>query len=206
MTPAELRTRRPLLFHLTYPENRPSIEGLGLLPAARLVAMATGSSRIRRRLLNRPRPTEERLALPDGMCRLRDNGVLSEAALIRCLDDLTPAAFCRLLNSHVFLWPTRAKVDRLLHARPYRGREHLLLTIPTASLSDETLDRLHVSGINSGSTLRRPARRGSATYVPLAEATGRQVTAAVEFGIRGGGIPADELSDAECHTVAAAGG
>ena len=202
MTPDEFRTLRPAVYHLTYPVNRAGIEAAGLRPAAELVAASSLPAREQMRLLTRPRPTERTLTLFDGhTARLRDNRALSWARLQPLVEGIAPGAFLRLLNSHVFLWPTRERVDTLVRARVYRNLTQLLITIPTASLSDDTLTRLHASRINSGAT-RGNARRSRATYVPLRDATTRQIERAAEYAVRGY-IPADELRAATYKEVRA---
>ena len=204
MTPAEFRTLRPHLLHLTYPENRPSIEALGLIPIGSLVARSDLPASRQRLATSRPRPEELSLRI-DGRhhARIRDNGVMRWDRLQRCVEGLSPAAFCRLLNSHSFFWPTRDRVAKLTTARAYRTRPHLLLSVPTARLDDATLAKLHVSRINSGSTLYTPAVRGRATYRPLAEASEREVARAAEYALRAE-IPADVIAASQWELIAAA--
>ena len=59
---------------------------------------------------------------------------MSESALKKCLNGMTPTEWYRLLNSKVFFWLTAERVTRLLSARAYRKREHTVLTIDTARL------------------------------------------------------------------------
>ena len=58
-------------------------------------------------------------------------------------------------------------VRRLLGARLNRERERLVLVLDTLSLARRHGDRMELAAINTGSTIRRPARRGRSTFTPL---------------------------------------
>lgn len=170
MTAAELAARHPRLYHLTDPAAWSSIRRHGLLSAAALAEFFDLPPSERERLLGRRRATAVELRHPrQGRAVLGDNRPLSERALGRCLDDgLAPADWLRLLDARVFFWASREGLARLLEARTNRERPRLVLELDTRSLAAAHAETLCLSPINSGATLRRPARRGLATFTPLA--------------------------------------
>ena len=169
MTPEELAERHPRLFHVTTPGAWPLIKRYGLLPTAALLELF-GVEPVRRdALVSRRRPASVPVHHPSlGEAMITDNVPLSEAALARCLDDgLSPSDWLRMLNARVFFWVDRGRLDGLLNARLNRGRAREVLTFETLSLARAHAERVEISPINSGSTIRKPARRGLATFTPL---------------------------------------
>lgn len=171
MSPEDLAARHPRLYHVTAPDAWPSIASRGLLSAASLVELFELPPERGEELLRARRPSEASLVHPGrGRAVLNDNLPLSNAALERCLDDgLRPADWLDILNRRVFFWATRAGVDRLLGARTNRNRPRLVLEFDSLALARRHGARLSLCPINSGSTIRRPARRGLATFTPLEE-------------------------------------
>jgi hypothetical protein len=105
--------------------------------------------------------------LPDAL--LRDQSPMSEKALIRCLDGMTPREWYRSLNAKVFFWTSVQRLQRLLTAKAGRDVAQLVLTVDTRSLVTTHRDRVLLSGMNTGSTIRRPLPRGPMTFLPIAE-------------------------------------
>jgi hypothetical protein len=169
MTPGELADRHPRLFHLTTPGAWPSIAAHGLLSTAGLLDLFEVPAERRDALTARRRPGEVPLSHPrHGAAVLNDNLPLSEGALAGCLDDgLSPADWLRLLNGRVFFWADEDGLARLLNARMNRGRTRGVLVFDTLSLVSAHAARVELSPINSGATIRRPARRGLGTFTPL---------------------------------------
>ena len=169
MTPEQLAEHHPRLYHATSPEAWPSIRAHGLLSAAALTTLFEIDATRRHELLGERRPATMTIEHPrHGRATLSDNLPLSFTALEKCLDDgLTPRDWLALLNARVFFWASRDGLGRLLGARSNRGRPRLVLELDTVSLARAHADALALSPINSGSTIRKPARRGPGTYTPL---------------------------------------
>lgn len=169
MTPEQLAERHPRLYHVTSPGAWASISRLGLLPPSALLDLFEVDAARCRELTTARRPAEARIAHPaHGAAILNDNLPLSERALAGCLDDgLTPPDWLRLLNARVFFWADTDGLARLLGARTNRLRPREVLTFDTLGLARAHAERIEISPINSGSTIRRPARRGLATFTPL---------------------------------------
>lgn len=120
----------------------------------------------RKRLTTARRPSAVPLKHPlYGTMILNDNLPLSEKALESCLDDgLTPADWLRTLNSKVFFWADESGLQRLLGAKMNRGRQREVLVFDTLLVAQAHMDTLCLSPINSGATIRKPARRGRTTF------------------------------------------
>ncbi len=167
MSPEDLARRHPRLYHLTNPGALPGILRHGLLPTSLLLSLFEVPSADRPKIERKRRPSSVPLWHDvHGKAVITDNVPLSEVALQKCLDDgLTPEKWLIMLNSRVFFWPDEASLGRLVSARLNRGRDLLVLVVDALSLARH--HRLELSPINSGSTIRRPARRGLSTFVPM---------------------------------------
>lgn len=149
------------VYHLTFAANATGIVRDGLRTAAELLAAAgmdAESANGHRR---------GRVLLPTGTW-LRDQRPMPPAALARCLDPpLTPDDWYRLINARVFFWPDR---DRLIrHWAVSRGTPMICYTVQTARLAERHAAAIELSPFNSGSAMRRAARRGHRSFVPLAD-------------------------------------
>ena len=93
---------------------------------------------------------------------------MMEAALARCLDDgLTPDDWLSMLSARVLFWANEAGLDRRLPARANLGRAVTVLVVDTLALAHACAGQIELSAINSGATIRRPARRGLSTFTPM---------------------------------------
>lgn len=169
MTPGELARRHPRLFHLTHPSALEGIRRRGLWPASRLLDLFGVAGERRGALERRRRVRSEPLSHPEyGAAMLTDNLPLSEAWLIRVLDDgLTPGDWLAMLNRRVFFWADEARATALRNAREYRGRPRPMLVFDTARLAARYADAIEIAPINTGATQHQPPRRGRSTFSPL---------------------------------------
>lgn len=169
MTPDELAARHPSLFHVTRLGAWDGIRARGLLPASALLDLFGVQGAERERVERRCRPRAVVLEHPEhGTVEINDQSPMREAALAGCLDDgLAPADWLMLLNRRVFFWSDEAGLARLLGARANRARAVEVLVVDTLALARACSDRMELCPINSGATIRRPARRGLSTFTPL---------------------------------------
>jgi hypothetical protein len=169
VTPAELASLHPRLFHLTTPEGLDGIRRRGLWPASRLLELFEVDPSMRGELERRRRHASAALDHPlHGRAVLSDNLPLSEAKLGRVLDDgLTPGDWLQLLNRRVFFWADEGHAMNLRNARAYRDQPRRLLVFDTAALAERYPEAIEIAPINTGATLHQPARRGLATFAPL---------------------------------------
>jgi hypothetical protein len=142
----------------------------GLLSTQALLDLYEVPEPLRGRLLGEHRPDSVAVSHPvHGTAVVRDQKPLHPAKLAACLQDgVTVEQWLRLLNSRVFFWLQPERLERLLAARAYRGRDHLVLTVDTARLLDAVPDRaVTLSRINSGATVFRAVPRGASTFLPV---------------------------------------
>jgi hypothetical protein len=169
VTPEELAGLHPCLFHVTLAEAVDGIHRHGLLSTSRLLDLFEVEGCARATLERCRRPARHVLDHPrHGRLTLNDNTPLAEAALAKCLDDgLRPADWYARLNARVFFWVDEDRVARFVAARANRGRTLAVLVLDTLGVVRAHRERVELSAINSGAALRRPARRGNATFAPL---------------------------------------
>ncbi len=110
-----------------------------------------------------------------GTIVIHHNLPMTETALSRCLDDgLSPGDWLALLNRKVFFYPDEKQLRRLTEAKLNRGVPREVIVFDTLPLARAHLDRLRLCPINSGSTIRKPARRGLSTFTLAKDVTYRQ--------------------------------
>lgn len=169
MSPEELAEKHPYLYHSTRASALDSIAKHGLLSTSRMLALFDMPMAERLVAEAARRPGDVRLAHPvHGEAWLTDNIPLSFKALAACLDDgLTPADWMRLLNRRVFFWASESDLNTHLSASMRRGASRTVMVFDTLSLVTACRARVELSAINTGSTIRKPARRGLTTFSPL---------------------------------------
>jgi hypothetical protein len=108
----------------------------------------------------------EAIEHPDhGRAVIRDNKPMQEAVLERCLTGMGTREWYETLNRRVFFWVDSRRLLRLLGARAYRDRPHLVLELDTAELLRRHAEDVALSAINSGATFAmNPAPRGPDTF------------------------------------------
>jgi hypothetical protein len=170
MSPEDLAKRHPRLYHLTAPSALEGIKRHGLLSTNELLTLFEASEAKRYIIANKRRPKSETLDHPEyGRATISDNAPLSERKLAKCLDDnLTVSDWLNILNSRVFFWADKGRLNTHLNARLNRGHERLVLVFDTLRLAQRNGPRIELSPINTGATAYNPTRRGLSTFVPLA--------------------------------------
>jgi hypothetical protein len=143
-----------------------SIRRHGLLSTSALLDRFEIEDEQRSAIESARRPEIVRIEHPDyGTALVRDNKPMQEKALERCLHGMTPREWYEHLNGRVFFWVDRKRLLKLLGARAYRERPHLVLEVNTAGLLERHAERVSLSPINSGATFALgPAPRGPNTF------------------------------------------
>ena len=161
--------RHPRLYHVTTPGAVHGILRHGLLPTSALLTLFELPEAARRPIEGERRRASVALAHPvHGCATITDNLPLIMPSLTACLDDgLCASDWLRMLNERVFFWPDEAGLARLLGARLNRRRDREVLVFDTLGLARRHAERMDLCAINSGATMRRAARRGLSTFVPL---------------------------------------
>jgi hypothetical protein len=148
-----------------------NIRRLGLLSTSALLDRFEVEGRRRFEIESRRRPEIVQIEHPEhGRVLVRDNKPMQEKVLERCLVGMSPREWYETLNRRVFFWADRSRLLRLLGARAYRDRPHLVLELETAELVRRHAPRVSLSGINSGATFSmNPAPRGPETFRCIAD-------------------------------------
>jgi hypothetical protein len=169
MTPEELADRHPRLYHVTTPGAVCGMIRHGLLPTSSLLDLFEIVGEQRVGIEARPRAAEAVIEhATHGRAVISDNSPLTIESLERCLDDgLRSVDWLKMLNERVFFWADRRAVARLLDARINRDRARDVLVVDTLSLARGLADRMDMTPINTGATIRRTARRGLSTFAPV---------------------------------------
>jgi hypothetical protein len=169
MSPEELGTLHPKLYHVTLPGMSESIRMRGLLSTSKLLDLCGVSGSDREQIEHKRRPSPVPIHHPTrGTFTINDQLPMTEQALLKCLDDgLAPSDWLALLNGRVFFWPDEDGLARLLGARANRKRALEVIVVDTRSLANAHAHNIELSPINSGATIRKPARRGLSTFTPL---------------------------------------
>jgi hypothetical protein len=168
ISPGELATKYPLLFHMATLGSWPSIQRHGLLSTSTLLDLFEVSDVERERIEAHQRRDSVRIEHHRwGMAVIRDQKPLDDRGLTRCLKDgLTPQDWYLTLNRHVFFWVSERRLRELLRARAYRKSRHTVLVLDTGALLERHLARVRLSPMNSGATKPMPFPRGLDTFLP----------------------------------------
>jgi hypothetical protein len=172
MTPEELIARHPRLFHMAEVGSWPKVQRDGLLSTSALLDLyeINGDERERIELARRPKMVTITHPRTGETAVIRDNIPLNERFLATALTDMTPREWYHHLNRRVFFWVREQKLNDLLSARAYRGRQHEVITVDTRALVERDLERISLAPINTGAAFApNAARRGSATFARIAD-------------------------------------
>lgn len=198
MDTSQLASRYPVLYHMAEDGNWESIQRLGLLSTSALLDRFEVEDGRRRRIESARRPEIEAIDHPEhGRALIRDNKPMQQKTLERCLTGMTPREWYETLNRRVFFWVDRKRLLKLLGARAYRDRPHLVLELNTEGLLRRHAENVTLSAINSGATFAmNPAPRGPDTFrriedYPLGKAV---VELAVDYAVLGAVDSTDRAS------------
>jgi alkylated DNA nucleotide flippase Atl1 len=170
MRTSEFVMRYPRLFHMTSLDAWPGIERHGLRSVTALLDLLYVDPDQRRAIEKELRPETVIMSDADlGRFEIRDQKPLNVDKLQSCLTDMAVSEWVELLNRKVFFWPTDQRVEDLLGALAYRGREHLVLVVNTESLLAVHESAVTLAPINTGSVLYDPPPRGRHTLLPIAD-------------------------------------
>src|ERR1035438_2422697 len=168
MTVDELVLHYPRAFHMAESGTWGSIQRHGLLSTSALLDLFEIRGGRREQLESSRRAECQTITHPiHGSAVIRDQKVLSDSALAKCLEGATPRQWYELLNRKTFFWLHPERLRRLLEGRAYRGRKHCVLTVDTRRLIERNAERVTLSPINSGSTIWKPVPRSPAIFYQI---------------------------------------
>ncbi len=170
ITADELIELHPKLFHMAEEDTWESIRDSGLLSTSALLDRFEVKGDQRKEIEEKNRRTSKTICHANyGFSVIRDQIVMTDGALKKCLEGLSPLEWYKILNSKVFFWPTEKRLSSLFNARAYRGKTQTILTIDTKSFLGKYAGKIMLSPINSGSTIFKPQPRGLSTFLPMSE-------------------------------------
>ncbi len=166
-----LISRYPTLYHMAEDESWDSIRKHGLLSTSALLDRFEIKGEQRRKIEAGRRPEIVTIEHPKlGRALVRDNKPMQEKSLEKCLQEMTPREWYEHLNRRVFFWVEWKRLLKLLGAKAYRDRLHLVLEVDAAALLERHAERVTLSPINSGATFAMsPAQRGPGTFRRVAD-------------------------------------
>lgn len=145
----------PSVYHAASGLAWPSIQQHGLLSTARLLDLFDVDPLARSELLTRPRSESTNLATP----RLPPAVIRDQKPMKFLRDKIEPGhsleEFLVAINSRVFFWPNRDRLERLRHAKEYRDEEQVVLRIDTQKLVDRYEHQIQLCRFNSGAITQR---------------------------------------------------
>jgi hypothetical protein len=159
MNVAEFIAICPRVYHAASALAWPSIQEHGLLSTARLLDHFGVDLNRRHELLTRPRTESTRLISPGlSPAVIRDQKPMKFLA-----EKLEPGTsledFLAAINSRVFFWPNRDRLDRLRNAKEYRAEGQVILHVDTRKLVERYEHHIQLCRFNSG-----PSHSGTTRY------------------------------------------
>ena len=159
----------PRVYHVAHEEAWPGIRRRGLLSTSALLDLFEVCGPVREQVEAQRRPQSVAITHPvHGSAVIRDQKPLSEAKLLRCLEDMSPRQWYEALNRRVFFWCTRHDMLGMQMARAYRDHVNLIITVDSRALLLAHHERCILARINTGAT-RFPTPRGTKTFCPFSE-------------------------------------
>lgn len=164
----ELVETYPRVFHAASLLAWPSIQRHGLLSTQELLRLHEVAPDEQALLLTRRRAHSVLLQTPGlPTAVIRDQKPMKFLA-----EKIAPGErledFLLSINSRVFFWPSSERLDRLRHAKEYRGQKQVILHIDTKVLVERHESRIELCRFNSGAiTQRNHPVRSRASWVPI---------------------------------------
>ncbi len=127
-----------------------------------------------------------------GKAVVRDQKPLLQSKLEGSLVGCSFQDWLRMLNSRVFFWLTKERLQTLMCAREYRVRPHLVLVLDTLRLATRFSETITLAPMNTGNTQPFAHPRSLSTFSPMADYPFKErlhrgpYYAVVELAVEGG--------------------
>jgi Family of unknown function (DUF7002) len=165
VTPKELSQLYPCLYHMAHKESWESIRRHGLFCTEALLDLFGVPPHDRPSFLTRQRPECVVIRHPtNGSAVIRDQKPLNCSKLEKCLKDCSLDQWLLMLNSRVFFWLCKERLETLMCAREYCGDAHLVLVVDTLRLASDFQDHITLAPMNTGNTRPYAHPRGLSTF------------------------------------------
>lgn len=168
MEAREFAQRYPTLYHMADQAAWPSIQRHGLLSTKAIVDLFSPDPDVRTAVLSEVR-RKSFVLRRNGLDAVTIRDQLPLKFLDECLEPgVARQEYLDALNGRVFFWLTEKRLQRLLNARAYRGRPHVVVHIDTAAFLDVYEPTVELAAYNTGSAhVPNAPKRGPAVFVPL---------------------------------------
>jgi hypothetical protein len=170
VTPAQLARYYPRIYHIADGSSWDGIQHHGLLCTEYLTKLFQVPTEKRDLILtqqrNAPVPIEHAI---HGKAVIRDQKPLIRSKLEGCLIDCSFQAWLQMLNSRVFFWLTRERLQTLMCAREYCADAHVVLQLNTLRLANDFQERITLTPMNTGNTRPFAHARGLSTFSRMAD-------------------------------------
>ena len=166
MKPEDLWRRYPVLYHIAWGGSWPSIKEHGLLSTKALLRSYGKKEAEIRELTQARRPDWVEIEC-EGRPKavLRDQKPLTDAGLRTALGgSAEPWEWYDLINSMVFFWPTKKRLETMISASAYEKVTHDVLVVDAKTLVQFEEPNIRLSRMNSGSTRRGAYRRDMSLF------------------------------------------
>lgn len=168
VTPIELAKHYPQLYHMAEGNSWAGIQKHGLLGTKALVDLFEVSGAIRASILTRQRMESIPISHPrHGRAVIRDQKPLSRSKLEGCLQGCSFSQWLRMLNSRVFFWLCKERLQTLMCAREYCAQTHVVLVLDTLRLATDFRRSITLAPMNTGNTRPFAHERSLATFSPM---------------------------------------
>ena len=157
----DLRRHYPVLYHIAWGGSWPSIEEHGLLSTKALLDLYDKDEGEIAKLTRSRRAHWVTINCPGRPCAvLRDQKPMTDEGLVRALrGTAAPWQWYDLINSMVFFWPTKDRLETMITTSAYRNVRHDVLVIDCDALVRLEEPNIRLSRMNSGCTKPMPHPR-----------------------------------------------
>ncbi len=166
VTPAELAKHYPRLYHMAEGTSWSGIQRHGLLGTEALLGLFEVPRESRRAILNEQRMKSFVIEHPvHGRAVIRDQKPLNRSKLEKKgLKGCSFEQWLAMLNSRVFFWLCKERLQTLMCAREYCAQTHVVLVLDTLRLATDFHESITLAPMNTGNTRPFAHERSLATF------------------------------------------
>jgi len=170
VTPAGLAQHYPRLYHMAEGSSWAGIQRHGLFSTQALVDLFEVPTEIRHSILAQQRKELIGIEHPvHGRAAIRDQKPLNRSKLEGCLEGCSFHEWLQMLNSRVFFWLCKERLQTLMCAREYCGQTHVVLILDTLRLATDYQPRITLAPMNTGNTRPFAHSRSLKTFSRMAD-------------------------------------
>jgi hypothetical protein len=167
---SDLAKLYPRLYHMADENSWKGIQRHGLLSTEALLDLFEVPTPKRPPILEMQRTKSITIDHPvHGQAVIRDQKPLNRAKLEKCLKGCSFQQWLKMLNSRVFFWLCKERLQTLMCAREYSGQTHVVLVLDTLSLATDLEERITLAPMNTGNTRPFAHERSLLTFSRMAD-------------------------------------